>query len=174
MGGEPHWFHDFLSTHWGDLASVLGLGVSLVGFAVTIVVTWRSKRAAIQAKEAAEDVRGQIRSFDLVSELSQAIAVMDEIKRLHRSRSWGSVPDRCAVLKKLLIGIRSAPDRVTAEQKDILTASIQHFTTLEKKVDQAIERGQPISGIASMNLVVSNQIDTLTELLAIIRQGIGK
>jgi uncharacterized protein (UPF0333 family) len=176
MGGEPHslYVYDFLTRHWGDVASVLGLAVSLVGFSVTIVATRRSKRAAIQAKEAAEEARDKIRSFDLVSELTEAIAAMEEIKRLLRSGASGPVPDRCAVLKKLLIGIRSAPDRVTPGQKDILTASIQQFSTLEKKVDQAIERGQPISGISRMNQTVSGQIDTLTELLETIRQSIGK
>ena len=50
----------------GDIASVLGLLVALVGFAITIWNVRASKAAAIRAEEAANEARRAIRFFDVV------------------------------------------------------------------------------------------------------------
>lgn len=56
---------DFLTKHWGDLASV-------PGFALTIWFAWSAKTAAEQARAAANEVRDKISRFDTVAELSAA------------------------------------------------------------------------------------------------------
>ena len=71
---------DFLSKHWGDLASVLGL-------ALTIVALFMAKGA----RDAARDVRARISNFDTVGELTSAIAILQEIMRLQRGEVLASV-----------------------------------------------------------------------------------
>jgi hypothetical protein len=42
---------------WGDLASIVGLLVSVFGFGWTVWLAWRSKRAAEVAQEEVRSVR---------------------------------------------------------------------------------------------------------------------
>ena len=72
-------------TRAGDLASIAGLVIALVGFAITIWNVLASKKAAQRAEQAALDARRAIGFFDAVTELSAAISVLEEIRRLHRN-----------------------------------------------------------------------------------------
>ncbi|MGA3190861.1 MAG: hypothetical protein ABSF22_27505, partial [Bryobacteraceae bacterium] len=77
---------DFIAKHWGDLASVAGV-------ALTVWIAWLAKTAAEQARDAAEEVRDQISRFDTVAELSAAITIIEEIMRLQRTQAWEIVWD---------------------------------------------------------------------------------
>lgn len=76
---------EFLSEHWGDIASVIGL-------ALTVWLAARAKTAAEQARDAAEQVRDQMTALDSLSEISAAIALLDELKNLQRLRVWDLLP----------------------------------------------------------------------------------
>ena len=78
---------DFLPSNWGNLVTVLG-------FAITIWTLARTKTAAVAARNAAEATKSQVSRIDTMNECAAAIAVMDEIKRLHRASAWDIVPDR--------------------------------------------------------------------------------
>jgi hypothetical protein len=56
---------------------------------VTIWNVRASRAAALRAEEAANQARHAIRFFDVVAEISTAIAAMEEIRRLHRDAALG-------------------------------------------------------------------------------------
>lgn len=82
---------DFLAKHWGDLAGVLGL-------AITIWFAFQAKGAAEQARDAAKAARDRIFSFDTVQELTATKVGLNEIIRLQRLNAlivpWDIVLDR--------------------------------------------------------------------------------
>lgn len=97
----------FLADHWGDLASVVRLVISVVGLAITIWVSFKAKKAAEtaktaaeQARDAARQVKDRIATLDTLADASAAIAIMEEIKRLQRSGAWPIALDRCSTFKK--------------------------------------------------------------------------
>ena len=51
---------NFIEKHWGDVASVLG-------FALTIWFAWQAKTAAEQARDAADEVRDRLSTFDTIA-----------------------------------------------------------------------------------------------------------
>src|SRR3954465_4550308 len=95
-----------VDNHIGDLASIAGVVISVIGFVATLVNVARSRSAAVRAEQAANAARRMIRSYEGVAELSATVTLMDEIKRLHRAQQLGMLPDRYATLRKALIGIR--------------------------------------------------------------------
>src|SRR5436190_15719755 len=99
----PQWLTDY---HVGDLASIAGVAISVVGFAVTLWNVSRSKSAAERAEAAANEARLLVRSYETVADFSAAIAIMEEIKRLHRTGQLEMLLDRYAALRKVLIGVR--------------------------------------------------------------------
>jgi hypothetical protein len=95
----------------GDLASIIGVFISIIGFIVTIFNVLRSKSAAKQAEQAALKIREDIKRIDIVAEISAAKGAIDEIKRLQRQEAWEILPDRYSALRTLLISIKSSnPD----------------------------------------------------------------
>ena len=58
-------FRVFLATHWGDVASLAGL-------ALTIWAVLKAKKAAEQARDAAQQVKERIASLDTLADVSAA------------------------------------------------------------------------------------------------------
>lgn len=163
----------FFEDHWGDIASVVGVFISLVGFAVTIWGVLRSKNAAQKAEEEVSKVRETILNLDTVMGFSEAITIMDEIKRLHRATAWAILLDRYSALKRILISIRSANAEMSDDHKTAIQSAIQNFTDIEKKVERVLALQSNPPNVAKLNEIVSIQLDKLSEVLAAIRQEIG-
>lgn len=161
-------------THFPDYASVLGLLITIVGFIVTIYNVIKSKNASILAEETVNNVRTDLRLYQTVSGFSNAIAIMDEVKRLHRQKEWKLLPDRYSNLRKSLISIRfNNPILSEQEQKEI-QSSIAQFSGLEKLIDEYLLSENPKEiNIPKINSRVSKQIDRIQQILVNLSNKIG-
>ncbi len=65
---------------WGDLASIAGLVLTLLGFSITIYGVWKSRSAAESANAAANEARLAIIQTEVISSFSSAVTAMDEVK----------------------------------------------------------------------------------------------
>ena len=153
------------ATQWGDIASLLGVFLTIAGFIVTIIVVWRSKSAAEQAKQAAEDTRDSIARYDAVADLAAAMTIMDEIKRLQRNGVWAVLPDRYSELQRRLTGIKTAHADLSETQRQNLEEAVGTFARLEKKVERAVIANMAPPNPAKLNDVVSGQIEVIHVVL---------
>lgn len=119
----------------GNIASAVGVLIAIVGFGLTLRSVWKSKAAAMGAESAVKKIREDIRTIDTVSDLSSAISIMEEIKRLHREKAWPVLLDRYSSLKRLLIAIRGANPDFSDDFKTALQAAIQHINNIDKQVE---------------------------------------
>jgi hypothetical protein len=140
---------------WGDIASVVGLLLTLIGFGVTIFGVWRSKGAAEQARQAAEAVRASIANYDVVADLSSAMAIMEEIKRHQRQRTWSILPDRYSDLRRRLVTIRGSQAQLSEGQRQTLQLAIEKFADQERIVERAIASGVAPPRPDKLNDIVS-------------------
>jgi hypothetical protein len=161
-----------LEAHWGDIASVVGVFISLIGFAITIWNVIRSKNAAQKAREAVDNVRETILRSDTIVDFSAVITTMEEIKRLHRTGNWIILPDRYSSLKRKLVKIRSTNPDLSDDYKTALQNAIQHFSNIEQKVERALASKKSPPNVAKLNEIVSAQLDTLNEVLTAIMRDV--
>lgn len=152
----------------GDLASIVGLAVSLVGFLITIVGVFKSKGAAQRAEEAARETRESIRLLDTVVDFAGAIAILEEIKRMQRQRSWVLLPDRYATIRKLLISLRSSGQKLTDEQSAVIQSALANLRTIETQVERSLDNADTLKP-AKLNALVSDDIDKLLTVLGELR-----
>lgn len=165
---------DYLAeNNWGDLASAVGLGITLLGFSLTIYLAARSRSAAIQARAAAVSVREEMTRFDTVSNLAAAITAMEETKRLHRASAWQTLPDRYSAVRQQLVFIRTANPGFSSQHRAALLGAIQQFSDLEQVVEKTLSYGRKAPKASQLNKVVSDQIDKLNEILDVVRQMTG-
>ena len=150
-------------------ASIVGLVLAVVGFVVTIIGVWKSKSAAERAASAAAQARDNMIVLHTVDDFATAVAAMEEIKRLHRADAWVVLPDRYSDLRKRLVMLRATYGELSELDRAVIQGTVQHLVTLETKVERAIAAGAAPSNVPKMNEIVSQQLDKLTELLAIVK-----
>ncbi len=148
----------------GDLASVIGVVISVVGFIVTILGVFKSKSAAERAAKAADDTRDSIRLLDTVVDFSAAISILEEIKRMHRQRSWSLLPDRYASIRKLLISLRSSGETLTDAQSAIIQNALVNLRAIENQVERSLENADGLKP-AKFNALISDDVDNLLTVL---------
>ena len=152
----------------GSAASIVGLIITVGGFAYTI-------RTVQKAKKAVQQVRQDIAQFDVVSGLSAAVAEIEEIKNLHRGEGWKYISPRYSGLRKSLIAIREAHPGMSNQHRTNLQRTITHLVEMEKQVEKAlIQDTVSALDVASFNATISVQADQLNEMLVQIKNKIGR
>lgn len=150
--------------HIGDLASVAGVVISIVGFLATVWNVRRSKSAAERAEAAAIEARTAMRGYQTVSDLSTAIAIMEEVRRLHRIGQIDLILDRYGTLRKALVGVRQlAPFLSEAMDREIQIA-ITTLASMEDVLERASSEGSS-PDFPELNWLLARDIDRLQAVL---------
>jgi hypothetical protein len=150
----------------GDLASILGLFVSVIGFAFTIWGVSRSKKAAEAAKESAMQVQNELRKLDIIIDFSTVITMIDEVKRHHRGANWHILPDRYSAIRKNLISIKSTYKNLTENHQKVIQGAISQIKTMESTIEKSLSGKNQTPNIAKLNEIITNESDKLNEVLA--------
>jgi hypothetical protein len=153
------------ATRWGDIASVIGVVLTILGFGVTIFGVWRSKSAAKEASQAATAARDSISRYDAIADLAAAMSIMDEIKRLQRNAIWAVLPDRYSELRRRLIAIKSSRAALSDAQHQKLEETVETFADLERRIERAVAASGSPPNPAKLNDIVSGQIDEVHAIL---------
>ena len=156
-----------------DIASILGVLIGIIGFALVIVNVRRSKSAAEQAQQAVIDVRKDIQRVDTVANFSAAMTAMAEIKRLHRQSAWTILPDRYSALRASLISIKVSNPALPDHQSSALQGAIQNLRGIEEIVEKALASNETPENIPRLNRTVTRDLDSLQEILVEIQSQIG-
>lgn len=144
----------------GDLASIAGVAISLVGFAVTVLNVRRSRSAAERAEAAANDARRLIRGYETITDFSAAIAIMEEIKRLHRVGQIDPLLDRYAALRKTLIEVRKMSPLANQNMDQVIQNAITTLAAMEDLVERA-RAARSAPNFVQLNQRLSRDIDEL-------------
>jgi len=156
------------AARWGDLASIAGLLLSVVGFAVTIVSVRRARSAAEQARQAAVEARESIAHYDAIADLSAAIAIMEETKRLQRQSGWPVLLDRYSEIRHRLGAISGSRAALANSQRQTLTS----FRELERVVERAVADPTDRPDVVTINSKVSRHIDEMHDILLSLQRAL--
>ncbi|MBI3467930.1 MAG: hypothetical protein HY000_33400 [Planctomycetes bacterium] len=150
---------DFLASHWGDLASVVSL-------AITLWLLVRTKRIA----RAVEEARAAIQRNRSVADLSEAVSVIEEILRMQRAIGSPRADANLAMLveryrraRHLLVTLRPGHQWRTADIKAIESAKKQ-MASLEDQVERAFSAGTTVD-LGGFTTSIKSLLDGLRETL---------
>ena len=103
---------EFWSVTWGDVATVVGIAVSLVGLMWAIIV-------ARGARSAARETRDQIAHHLQTVDLQRAIALIERIKTLHDNERWEASREHYQTLRAMLSDViaRSPEDQSDVRER---------------------------------------------------------
>lgn len=155
-----------------DISSVLSFPLAVFGFVVTFVMLVGSKRAARQAKEAADQARKAISTLDVVNLFSLTISAIDDIKILNRERKGDRILEKYSAVKKNLIAIRTLHPDLTDPERASIQGMITDIVQLENALERALEAGRD-EPIAKINKNLSEKHDLMYEMLVAMKASIG-
>ena len=158
---------------WGDLASLAGLLVSLVGFFFTLRGVWRAGSAAEAARDAASQTREAIVRSDMIADVSAVIAMMNEVKRFHREDNWSGSLERYTEIRQKIISIHGTGSNLIEEHKTFLMSASQKFRDMETQVDKVVAKKKEPHDAPRLNEIVSEQVDHLNEILVALKRNQG-
>jgi hypothetical protein len=155
---------------WGDIASIVGALLTFIGFVIAIIGISRSKSAAEQAKKAAEEARDSISRYDAIADLSAAMTIMEEIKRLQRNGVWTVLPERYSELQRRLRAKKESEINISEAQRQKLEVAIGTFADSERKVERAVFGNVGPPNPAKLNDIISGQIAEVHVVLLALQQ----
>jgi hypothetical protein len=146
------------------------MGVSFVGFVLTLIAVYRSKEAAKRAQKAAESAREEIFRSSAMIELSAVATGMQEIKRLQRSGEWAGLLDRYSALRASLISIRASRPNLDKGHQTVIQSAITQIRTIEERVERTLSTGAQPSAV-KLNAIISQELDQISEVLGMLRSN---
>jgi hypothetical protein len=152
--------------HWGNFSSVIGLVVSTIGFFWTLIIVWKSKTAAQRAEEAASAMKEALLKYESLTNCSNAISIIEEIRTFHREAEWDKSLYRYSRLTPVLLGLKA--DRGSFSEKDmgVIAGMIKQVAGCEKEVDKIRMDSKYQIKADRLNEILSTQVRKLHELLS--------
>ena len=140
------------STTWGDVATVVGILVSLGGLGWAIKEARGARSASKAAEAAASETRDRMAHHLQVVELQRAIGLVDRIKTLHDNNRWEASREHYQTLRAMLsdVIVRCPEDQVDVREK-LATAR-----TIVRDIENFV-RGRDGSSIPKRDRIRLNQ-----------------
>jgi len=120
----------YLSGHYGDIASVLGLIVTFVGFVATIQKVKEAQKSAEEARKAAKQVVFRISAQVLVEDANSLNNVVNHLNSAYRNREWGFAIYLSEEVKIRIASLKGSEELLGDEKKAIIGSNddFRHLT----------------------------------------------
>jgi hypothetical protein len=162
----------FLFEGPGDkCANFLGLFLSIVGIFTTIIKVREAKKVT---EDSVNKVREDFKRYDTISDLSTAISLIDEIKRLQRQSDYSILLDKYSLLFKLVVLIKTNHPNLNENQQTILQSSMMQIKKNENAIEKGLAKGLDTIDISRLNNSLTKTLGILFEFLASLRSEIGE
>ena len=94
--------YDFLTEHYGNLFSIIGVVVSAAGLAWAVIEARRARSAARSAERATIETRDNIGRHLLAIDLERAVSLIQRLKLLHSAGLWEAALEQYQVLRAMI------------------------------------------------------------------------
>ena len=110
---------EFWSTTWGDIATLVGIVVSLGGLSWAIIEASGARTASEAAEAAAKEASEQIAHRLQTADLQRAIGLIERIKTLHDNDRWDASVELYQSLRAMISDViaRSSENKVDVSEK---------------------------------------------------------
>ena len=109
----------FWSTNWGDIITVVGVVVSLIGLTWAIIEAHKAKTSSRAAESTARQTRDQMARHLQAVDLQRAIGLIERIKTFHDNNRWEASRAHYQTLRAMLSDViaRCPSDMVRTRER---------------------------------------------------------
>lgn len=145
-----------LSTY-GDLASIGGLVLTLVGFAFTLWRITQTRKAAEEATRIAKGAITQVSTRLFSNQIADGVRLASELRNTCRMEQWERSIDRCEQLRLLLASVVE-DSNIKLDERNYISGAIDDLRLMLRQLED-ITRGRRES---SLSPKMRSTLDTLT------------
>lgn len=145
-----------LSTY-GDLASIVGLILTFIGFAFTLRKVVQTRRAAEEATRIAKGAIAQVSTRLFSNRIADGIRLAFELKNACRMQQWERAIDRCEQLRFLLASIVE-DSNIRPDEGAYISVAIDDLGLILRRLEGITRGGRATSLPPKMR----EALDTLT------------
>ncbi len=126
----------------GLVIGAIGLVVSAAALIIAVWQIRKTQTAAESAAQAANAAREAVLQTIAISELAQAIALIELLKELHKNSDFSRALDRYTLLRQLITALQT---RQTDEYKIPFDNAIIQLIEIETTVKEAVYTGNQVN-----------------------------
>ena len=145
-----------LSTY-GDLASIGGLILTLVGFAFTLWKIVQTRRATEEAIRIAKGAIAQVSTRLFANQIADGIRLASDLKNTYRMGQWERAIDRCEQLRRLLASVVE-DSNIRPDEGDYISVAIDDLGLILRRLEEITRGGRE----SSLSPKMRSALDTLT------------
>ena len=142
---------EFLNVHWGDLSSVAGVIISLIGLTWAVGAAHGARSAAQAAEKAAGDARTTIGRHLLAIDLERSINQIQRLKSLHRDGRWDVALEQYQALRAMVSAIVAHSPESETQLRERLSSARTLFREIEEYVETRVAQGLGTADITKLN-----------------------
>lgn len=149
---------------------LLGFGLTLWGLRVTFKAARQARQNAVDAtkmafaaKEAADKAVLKLMRYTLVSDVSAASSLAEEIRRYQDQEDWNPLPDRYNELAKMYIRIKARHHLLVPSELSNMQSGVTSVRELAISLKESGATREP-PDVVRFNKVIMSRIDDLPEL----------
>lgn len=132
----------FISAQYGNIASVLGLVISVAGFFLTLREVRRARTASEQAQEIAREALNRVSFRLFFTQLASSVRLVQELREACRQKQWARAIDRCEQLRVILAELVEN-QRLDSKERDFIVLAIDDLSLIIRQVED-IEHGKKL------------------------------
>lgn len=154
---------------------LLGFIASVLGAFLTVIYSARAAGAAEAASQAASETRKQVKSINLLADLSTALALLGDLRRRLDADSWEMVSERSQQVRLLISplgrlvhevcgdGFRESVGKIVVQMK-VLGETSEKFRALKIKEPSKVK----------LHSMLADQSEDLVLIIAEVKERMGQ
>ncbi len=155
----------------GDIASIIGLLVAVIGFLITIYNVRKSRSAAQEASDRARGIGKTVFVIDKLSEIERYLNLAEDIKEMNLQ---GQAPLRLYInIRQSLYDFRASMHDMNNDHKAAIQSFITTLTKCENKISSDRSKGTD-TDFVKINKQISENIDSMRIVTSELRSNIGR
>lgn len=132
----------YVIEHYGDIASVVGLLISLIGFVITLWNLRKTRRAAEEARQAAREAVQRTGAHLLTHEVGTSLQLVREIDVACRERNWTNATHRCGEAR-IRLAPRLADSGLDSEEREVIHRAIDDIWIILNELQRIQQAPNP-------------------------------
>ncbi len=109
--------------HYGDIASVLGLVVTFVGFAATLRKVKEAQKSAEEARKAAKQAVLRISAHILLEDVNSLLGIISQLNSAYRNNEWAFAIYLSEQVKIRIASLKGSSELSDVERQPIIKAN---------------------------------------------------
>lgn len=162
---------DFFLDHWGNIFSVIGVVVSVVGLSWAILEAHRARSAAQSAERATIETRDSIGRHLVTIDLERAVSLIQRLKLLHNANRWEAALEQYQTLRAIISDIIARYPELNVEVRGRLIEARASISEMENSVEEQISQTSQLDNWHRLNQSLNKIQSDLEEIASTMEFG---